>query len=175
MLAPFLLRHFSGQVNRSVGQTWPEGHQFQPLMASCSQGWSSQHPRAPPPCGQQRTERRLVLPPSPGTLKPLHLGAVTFGAFNSRSGRQRGVMNSQIIPSPRALQASRPSCLPLPTHLSLGGGDWSKAGSDGGGQESPLRASDHWALSRRRIQKEKSRDREKRKMGLAVPTWCVLS
>lgn len=32
-------------------------------------------------------------------------------------------MNSQIIPSPGALQASRPSCLLLPTHLSLGGGD----------------------------------------------------
>lgn len=135
MLAPFLLRHFLGQVNRSVGQTWPEGHQFQPLMASCSQGWSSQHPMHPT---MWAVEDRKHPAPSPNTLKPLPLGAVTFGAFNSRSGRQRGVMNSQIIPSPGALQAPRPSCLPLPTHLSLGGGDQSEAGSDGGGQESPL-------------------------------------
>lgn len=138
MLAPLLLRHFSGQVNRSVGQTQPEGHQFQPLMASCSQGWSSQAPQGPTPMWAVEDRKAPRPAPSPGTLKPLPLGAVAFGAFNSRSGRQRGVTNSQIIPSPRALPASRPSCLLLPTHLSLGGGDRSEAGSDGGGQESLL-------------------------------------
>lgn len=76
--------------------------------------------------------------PSPGTLQPLSLGAVTFGAFNSRSARQRGVMNSQIIFSLGALQASRLNCLLLPAHLSLGGGNRSGTGSDGGGQESLL-------------------------------------
>ena len=47
-------------------------------------------------------------------------------------------MNAQINSSPGALQASRPSCLLLPTHLSLGGGDRSGAGNDGGGQKSLL-------------------------------------
>lgn len=43
-------------------------------------------------------------------------------------------MNSQIIFSLGALQASRPSCFLLPTHLSLGGGDMSGAGRDGVGR-----------------------------------------
>lgn len=89
--------------------------------------------------GNYRQKQESVLSfPFSGTLQSLSLGAVTFGAFNSRSGRQRGVMNAQINPSPGALQASRPSCLLLPTHLSLGGGDRSGTGSDGGGQKSLL-------------------------------------
>lgn len=74
------------------------------------------------------------------TLQSLPRGAVTLRAFNSRSRMQREAVNSQIIPSPGMLLASRPPSLLLYTHLSLGSGDRSEAGSEGGWKGLPISA-----------------------------------
>ena len=80
-------------------------------------------------------------PPPQGLPAPSRVAAV--GPYIQSStmprvpSRPELVVKPALPDGPGALQASRPSCLLLPTHLSMGGGDRSEAGSDGGGQESP--------------------------------------
>lgn len=81
-------------------------------------------------------------------------------------------MNSQIISSPGALQASRSSCLLLPTHLSLGGGDRSGAGRWEGDTTLGLRSSGFVESQNPREETEKLQ--EKKNRGLAAPPRCVL-
>lgn len=89
------------------------------------------------------------------TLQSLPLGAVTLRAFNSRSRRQREAVNSQIIPSPGTLSAWRPNCLLLSTHLSLGSGDRSKAGSKGMERASHQRSHHRALVSHVRIRSKR--------------------
>lgn len=120
---------------------------------------------------RQKSTLCLVRPLS-WHLSTLTLGAVTLGAFNSRSGRQRRVMNSQIISSPGALQASRSSCLLLLTHLSLRGGDRRGAGRWEGDTTLSLRSSGFVESQNPREEAEKLQ--EKKNRGLAAPPRCVL-